>query len=64
MPTRAVRRRVVGVVHVARRIVESQTVSLDVRLRSERQGLDVGGDLETDDDGEKRILVRWKRVAL
>ena len=64
LPTTSVRRRVVGVVHVTSRIVQSKTVSLDIRLRSERQGLHVGGDLEADDDGEKGILIRWKRVAL
>lgn len=57
-------RRVIGVIDVARRIVHAKTVSFDIALRSERERLHIDSELETNDDGEKRIVVGRERVAL
>jgi hypothetical protein len=53
-------RGVESVVDVARRIVESQAVSLDVRAGPERERLDIDADAEIDDDGEEGVVERWK----
>ena len=58
------RRRVVGVVDVARRIVESQTVLANVGVGSERERLDIDADAQIDDDGEERVARRGEGVAL
>ena len=57
-------RREVAIVHTASWILETESVLFDVRLRSERERLDVDADSQNDQNSAIGIMVGGTGVAL